>query len=83
MNFQEALTAMQDGKRVTRTCWKDRSKYCFIYQPASIKMLEINVSDVMETGVKDSDKKLVFHYFLPLYSGGIKALGTLIPISFA
>ena len=31
MNFQEALTLMQEGKYVTRECWKDNTRYTFIY----------------------------------------------------
>ena len=39
MNFQDALTEMQNGNRVTRASWKDKTKYCFIYQ-TDIKMLQ-------------------------------------------
>ena len=31
MNFQDALTLMQKGERVTRTCWKEKSKYATIH----------------------------------------------------
>jgi hypothetical protein len=27
MNFQDALTAMQNGKRLTRKCWNEKGKY--------------------------------------------------------
>lgn len=46
MNFQNALTEMQNGKRITRTCWKDKTKYCFIYQPTDIKMLEYMIGQL-------------------------------------
>ncbi len=31
MNFQDALTNLQDGKRLTRTCWKDKGKYVALF----------------------------------------------------
>lgn len=31
MNFQDALTELQNGKRLTRTCWKDKSKYVMLF----------------------------------------------------
>ena len=43
MNFQDALTHLQNGERLTRTCWKDKTKYVFIYQPTELKMLEYMV----------------------------------------
>jgi len=43
MNFQDALTELQNGKRLTRTCWKDKSRYVFIYQPTDIVMLQYMV----------------------------------------
>ena len=43
MNFQDALTTLQEGKKLTRACWKDKTKYVFIYQPTELKMLEYKV----------------------------------------
>jgi len=32
MNFQDALTALQNGKRLTRACWKDKTKYVELFK---------------------------------------------------
>jgi len=31
MNFQDALTAMQAGKRLTRTSWNEKGKYVTLF----------------------------------------------------
>ena len=31
MNFQDALTELQNGKRLTRTCWKDEGRYVTLF----------------------------------------------------
>lgn len=32
MNFQDALTALQNGEKLTRTCWKDKGKYVTLFK---------------------------------------------------
>ena len=31
MNFQDALTNMQNGKRLTRKCWNEKGKYVTLF----------------------------------------------------
>ena len=31
MNFQDALTNLQERKRLTRVCWKDKTKYVTLF----------------------------------------------------